>query len=347
MAHQTPQKIDISLSSVLTFFGVLIGLMLLFLIRDVVVVVFISLVLASALDPIVDWFERFWPRWAGVTAVFATILAVLILVGFLMIPPVINQTQGLIDNFASGNLNFSIPQLGIDVNSQNIIHDLHQNAHSLTSAIQPLLSTTQSVFTGATAVLGVIILTLYILLDEKIMKQSVVDLVPAQHRDQVILVGHRVADKMGAWLRGQIFLSIAVAVGALIGLWLFGVNYALTLALFAGITELLPIIGPFLGAGAAILVALADSVSTAVFIGLWFLALQQAEAHVLVPQIMRKTLGLSPVVIVVALLIGAKLMGILGLLLAVPAASAISVLVNEYSRDHNLGGNSSEEKKKA
>jgi predicted PurR-regulated permease PerM len=330
MASQPSQKIDISLSSILAFFGVLIGLMILFLIRDVVVVVFIALVLASALDPIVDWFERFWPRWAGVTAVFATIAALLVLVGFLIIPPVVSQTQSLVNNFTAGNLDFSIPQLGVAVNSKKIIADLHQNTQSLTSAIKPLWSTTQSIFSGATAVLGVIILTLYILLDEKIMKQSVVDLVPGHHRERVIRVGHHVAEKMGAWLRGQIFLSIAVGGVALIGLWIFGVQYALTLALFAAITELLPIIGPFLGAGAAILVALSGSVSQAVFIGLWYLALQQAEAHILVPQIMRKTLGLSPVVIVIALLIGAKLMGILGLLLAVPAASAISVLINEY-----------------
>ncbi len=134
---------------------------------------------------------------------------------------------------------------------------------------------------------------------------------------------------MSYWIRGQVFLSFIVGVLVYIGLLIIGVNYALILAIVTGFTEILPIIGPIFAGGLAVLVALSDSPVIALWVVLLYVLVQQFENHFLVPQIMKKAVGLSPVVIIVTLLVGAKLMGIWGILLAVPVGSAISVVFQE------------------
>jgi predicted PurR-regulated permease PerM len=111
-----------------------------------------------------------------------------------------------------------------------------------------------------------------------------------------------------------------------------GIEYAVPLALIAAFTELLPYVGPWIGAIPAVIVALAMSPIMALWVALLYLGIQQFENHVLVPQVMKRTIGLSPVIIIFSLLVGAKLLGILGVLIAVPVAAMIALVVEEIKK---------------
>jgi predicted PurR-regulated permease PerM len=140
----------------------------------------------------------------------------------------------------------------------------------------------------------------------------------------------KIQRKMGLWVVGQFILSVFIFILTYIGLTILGVEYALVLALIAGLLEVVPYIGPFVSAMPAIFFALIQSPPLVIGVIILYILIQKTEGYVLVPKIMEKTVGTSPLVVLLALLIGFKLAGILGVLLAVPLTGAITVIIQEF-----------------
>jgi predicted PurR-regulated permease PerM len=322
--------IDISLRSVLTILAIIFTIWLLFQIFDILILIFLAVVLAAALSPLVNYLERWMPRWLGVLAILFSFIGALATSLYLLIPPLVTETQSLIDGFQSGRLKLEGTFFGFELNSQRLAEELRQNLDKITSHAGSIWGAASGLLSGVVGVFTVLVLALYILLDEGHIRQTVTNLTPPGYRKQTLRIVSQIADKMGLWLRGQLILGVLIGVVSYIGLWLFDVKYALPLAILAGLTELLPMVGPIIAAAAAVTVAATDDWTKALLIGGWYLVVQQLEANVLIPQVFKRTLGLSPLVIVVALLIGAKLYGLLGIVLSVPAAAAISVIINEW-----------------
>ena len=141
--------------------------------------------------------------------------------------------------------------------------------------------------------------------------------------------------KVSAWLGGQLLLAAIIGGSAAIGLYLLGVPYFYVLALIAAIGELIPVVGPLLAALPGIGVALSVSPTMALGVAIFFLVQQQIENHVLVPRIMSRQVGVSPVVVIVSLMVGGSLLGILGVILAVPTAAIVQVVFQEVVSDGN------------
>ncbi len=179
-----------------------------------------------------------------------------------------------------------------------------------------------------------LVIAFYWLTERSSFKRFVFSLVPVDKKARARLLWDSVEEKLGAWVRGQLALMIFIGVLAGIGYTIMGLNFALALAVFAGLTELIPLVGPYLGGAPAILVALTQSLNLALVVIGYIVVLQLVEGNVLVPRIMEKAVGVSPLTVIVGILIGATLAGIGGALLAVPIAAAIQVTVN------NLMGNS-------
>ena len=139
----------------------------------------------------------------------------------------------------------------------------------------------------------------------------------------------KISTKVSAWLSGQLILGGTIGLSAAVGLYLLGVPYFYVLALLCAFGEMIPVVGPIFSAIPAILVALTVSPKTALFTLLFFIVQQQVENHLLVPKIMERQVGVSAVVVIVALLIGGALLGIMGALLAVPSAAIIQVVIGE------------------
>jgi predicted PurR-regulated permease PerM len=139
-----------------------------------------------------------------------------------------------------------------------------------------------------------------------------------------------ITTKVSAWLGGQLFLAGVIGTTSAVGLWLLGIPFFYVLALISGIGEMIPIVGPVLAAIPAIAVAATVSVKKVLLVVIFFVVQQQVENHVLVPKVMSRQVGLSPAIVITALLIGGKLMGIPGAILAVPTAAILQVLFTEW-----------------
>jgi predicted PurR-regulated permease PerM len=142
-----------------------------------------------------------------------------------------------------------------------------------------------------------------------------------------------VTTKVSAWLGGQLFLGLIIGASSAIGLWALGVPFFYVLALISAIGELIPVVGPILSAIPALAVAATVSPQMVLFVLIFFVVQQQLENHILVPRIMSRQVGVSPVTVIIALLIGGSLAGIVGALLAVPTAAILQVVASEVLRE--------------
>jgi predicted PurR-regulated permease PerM len=206
-----------------------------------------------------------------------------------------------------------------------------QTAGGRSDAVNRVLGAVWSFVGGLFGLLTILILAFYFLVDSDSMVRTFVRLFPRSERRRVEDACRRVSTKVSAWVGGQLLLAGIIGGSAAIGLWLLGVPYFYVLALIAGIGEMIPVVGPILAAIPAVAVALSVSPSLALFVGLFFLVQQQFENHLLVPKLMERQVGISAVVVIVALLIGGSLLGIVGAILAVPTAAILQVLFEELA----------------
>jgi predicted PurR-regulated permease PerM len=182
---------------------------------------------------------------------------------------------------------------------------------------------------GLFGLITILILTFYLLVDFDQLLRFFIRLFPRQNRLRVHEATRRVTTKVSAWLGGQLLLGGIIGSSAAVGLWLLGVPYFYVLALLAAIGEMIPVIGPILSAIPAVLVALTVKPMLALFVMVFFIVQQQVENHLLVPRVMARQVGISAVVVIVALMIGGSLLGIVGAILAVPTAAILQVLFEE------------------
>jgi len=343
MIEEKKITFDVSIPALIKVFGVALVLLLLFLIRDVLFVLFIALALVVALDPVSDFIQKNLRvhRVVAVSFVYVVLIGVIFSALILLIPPLVEQTQALVKNLPS-YMDKIVPflqSIGVSVsstnsNSQEIANNITQQLGSFSKSI---FSVTLDVFGGFVSIITILVISFYMLVGERSNKEFLVSLLPLKNRQYAIEVLRKIGEKVGGWARGQMMLSLVVFIATLVGLLILHVPYALPLAIFAGITELIPVIGPILGGVPAVLVALTVNPWLAVATVVLYVLVQQLENHILVPNIMKKTVGLSPVIVIVAMLIGAKLMGILGIFVAVPVAATLMVLGQEiFGREESV-----------
>lgn len=312
----------------------------LYLARGALILIYISVLLAVGVGPLVHAIEHQWfvavgiqrlPRWFATLVVYLAIVGLLTVIGFLVVPPLVAQEEELRDR---------LPSL-ID-RAQTFLIERGWLTHRVTleeAVLRTETSPGRAVGTVATAVTRVVrvvlafvtilILTFYLLVESRALFAGFARLFPRQHRARVIAASDKISTKVSAWLSGQLILAGTIGTTAAVGLYLLGVPYFYVLALVAAAGELIPVIGPILSAVPAILVALSVSPKTALFVALFWIAQQQIENHLLVPKIMQRQVGVNPVVVISALLLGGSILGILGAVLAVPTAAIIQVVVQE------------------
>jgi predicted PurR-regulated permease PerM len=329
---------EISVKTILKVLGILLILWVLYVSRDIVALFFLSVIFTATLDPAIDRMQH--KKIPRPVSVFIIYIAVIGIVGgaiSLLIPPIVSQTKDFATNFPAysdklsttfSGIELYAKSYGIDLNIQNMVKD------SLGGAVQTsgqIFSTTVGVFTVFISLIVVLSLTFYMSVKEDGMKGFIVSLTPKDHREHMVSLVERIQKKVGRWMFGQIILMVVIFILDFSALSLLGIPYALILALVAGILEIVPYLGPIISATLATLVGLMISPLTGVEILITLTIIQQLESHVIVPQIMKKAVGLNPVVVILALLIGAKLGGTIGAILSVPIATALGVFVQDLA----------------
>lgn len=323
-------KFDISLDSIIKVALFVLGLWFLYAIRDIALLFFIVLIIVSALTPLVDRTSKYIPRFLSVIILAVLFVGVLTAVGFLFVPPLISQISQL-----AVNLPIIVTKLGpLYHNLQTIVPSSQSNLLDFSSQLSGITSgiytTTVGLFTGLVALLTIVVMSFYLLLEQNAIKNFVYEIIPQTHREIAVDLLNKISDKMGSWLRGHIVLMVIVGLLDFAALSVIGVPYALTLGLWGGLTEVVPYIGPWIGVIPALIVAFTVSPLKALIVAISFFLIQQIESSFLSPKILGKAVGLSPVIIILALLIGGKLMGILGVIIAVPVAATLSVVFQDW-----------------
>lgn len=326
-------SIDISTSAILRIILVGIGLVFLYIVRDIILYLFLAIIIASAINPAATWLRKFHiPRAVSVLAVYIILVAVVVLTVSSIVPPLTEQVGQLGSNLPSVYENFS-QSLAPYIFGERIVTNIEELLVSASNQLGKLsgniLATTRTIFGGFFSFLVVLVLAFYFTVDREAMDKFIRTVSPAAYRPYVQSLMERIEGKLGRWLRGQIILSIVIGLVTFIGLSAMGVQYALVLALLAGLLEIIPVLGPILAAIPAIILAFIQAPVLGLVVLVFYIVVQQLENHILVPQIMKRAVGLNPVVVIIALLIGARLAGILGVLIAIPLAAALSVFLSD------------------
>jgi predicted PurR-regulated permease PerM len=306
-------------------------------VRQVIVLVVIALFLAIGLNPAVEFVER-----RGLRRAFAASLVlafVLLLIGGFLaaaVPPVTRQITSLthqlphyIDQIQKG-----AGPLGSLEKRYHFVEAVKKRVNSSGtglgfSAVGGVLGLGKAVLSAIFSVLTVFILTIYFLANFNGLKRGSLRLIPRSRRARVGLIADEVLRRIGGYVLGNLATSVVAGVAALIFLLIAGVRYSVALALLVAIFDLIPLVGATIAAIACVLVAFFASIPAGIASIVFFIAYQQFENYVLVPRVMKRTVDVSPLATVVAALIGGTLLGVVGALLAIPAAATISLLSQE------------------
>jgi predicted PurR-regulated permease PerM len=318
----------------------LIVLWTLYLIRGPLLLLYVCVLFATGLAPLVRWIERrrLWaigmrrvPRPVAILVIYATVIGTIAGIGYAVLPSMVRQSQQfvkelplLIDRGQQRLVSWGLISPGTSYKEL-----LQQSPIGGGDAVTMLMSTVWGFIGGLFGLITILLLTFYMLVESQAIFDFFVRLFPRERRPKVAEVSALGTNKVSAWLGGQIFLGLVIGVTTAIGLGLMGVPYFYMLALIAGIGEMIPMVGPLISAVPAIAVAFTVSPGLALGVAAFFFVQQQVENAVLVPKLMGETVGLNAVTVISALVIGSELLGFAGALLAVPTAAIIQVLFEE------------------
>lgn len=339
MSEPAEHVISIKTATVLKVIGVILALGFLWIIRDILALLVVALFLAALMHPAARWGERHRiPRGATVLFIYLVLFALTILSFSLVIPTLLQQLGSLSRTVGSSALAISngvhslrefSDKYGL---ANNITAGLTSIQDGLSEAATGFLGAITNIFGGLVGFVVVLAMAFYMVVQDKDAVRVFRNIVPEPYQEKSANVLIQLEEKIGKWLGGQLILSLIVGVLYYIGLLVLGIDNPLALALFGAFIEFIPYLGPILGGIPIILVALSSSPIKALFALGLMVIVQQLESQIIVPKVMQKTLGLNPLVSIVAVLVGAKLFGIVGALLAIPVATALSVVLTEMYR---------------
>ena len=314
--------------------------------RAALMLIYVSAIIAMGFSPMVRFADRPLSargekrvrvrRTLAILAIYVTIIAVFVAVALTVVPPLADQASQLWDR---------LPKLFRDFQDSLRRHRLLTQRVTLEQAVQTasagesgnavntVLSAIWSVVGGVFGLVTILILSFYLLVEGHALFDYVTRFVPEASRERFVTVARESVDKVSAWLRAQFMLAFVMAAFAGIGLGLMGVPYYYVVALLAAVGETIPIVGPIVAGVTAVAIASTVSTKLAITVGVYFFMLHQLEANILLPKIMEQRVGVSPVTVIIALLIGVELWGIVGALLAIPTAAILSVIVQELTPD--------------
>jgi predicted PurR-regulated permease PerM len=300
----------------------------------VLITVFLAITLAETMRPPVAFLEgRGVPRSLAVLLILLCVVAGIAGLLALVLPPLIAQANALLREAPAfleqarallPGLNELLHDLGLDGQLQTALGQL---AGQLAPLLRTVVALPAQVLGAIIAVFSGFVLAVFWIGFTEDLDRSVISRLSPDRRAAVRGLSGQISATLGGWLRGQVILMLFVGGLAFIVLLVLGVRYPVALAVWAGVTEALPLIGPWIGAVPAVLLATLESPTKGGIVLLLYLGIQQVENNFLVPRVMQQAVGLHPFVVLVALLVGGSLLGLAGVLIAIPAAAVIQVLL--------------------
>lgn len=337
---ENKQTIEISTSTILKVLAVILGLVVAYLIRNILVMLFLSIIIAAAVDSPIDWLVKHKiRRGIAVAIVYILLIAFFGFLIYLIVPPLAGQIVNLASNLPDYILGIQdkLQWFGGKFSQQSLQDLLMKLGGQLSASAGNIFVATINVFGGIFSALIVLIISIYLAAREQGIKKFVLSLVSPKNEVYAASLVDRMLSKLGSWLRGQIVLMAIIGVMVFVGLKLLKIKFALTLALLAGLFEIVPIIGPILSAVPGVFFALLQSFGLAILVAVFYYVVQELEKYLIVPFVMKKAVGLNPISVMVAVLIGFELDGIIGAVIAIPVAAIISIIFHDYMGRRRTG----------
>lgn len=365
--------INITAGSILKAVLVILAFVFIFAIKDLVLVVLTAVVIASAIEPFIVWCKKFRiNRLVSVIFSYVVLFAVFAGLFYVFIPTLLEDASTLLSSLPKQleSLDLWNP-LGLSsekiASSQMLVEGLSNTVESpglfslekatpivsdsstglgallgniktiMSSFSGGFVSSVSSVFGGIFSFLLIIVLSFYFAVQEDGVSKFLSFVVPVDKEEYVVGLWKRTQRKIGSWMQGQLLLVILVGVLVYLGLTVLGVNNAILLAVLAGVLEIIPLFGPTVAAIPAILTAFGDGgVTLALLVVGLYVIIQQFENHLIYPLVVQKIIGISPILVILALIIGAKFAGFLGIILSVPVAATLMEFIDDLQKRKHL-----------
>ncbi len=346
------RTIEISAGTIAKTVILLVVFWLIYLLRDSVLAVISSIVIASAIDPGVRWFEkRRVPRVVGVIAIYLSGFALVGFILFFIIPTFLSETSSLVSNIPKymSQINDAIPlldqsilegyipiikQIADTISNASYVQNLSHGG-AVTAAGVPIDSA--KVFQGVISFILIVVLSFYFSVTRDGITHFLRIVTPIKSEEYVISLWTRTKTKIGAWMQGQIFLGALVGSIIFLLLSVLHVKHALPLGFLAGVLEIIPVFGPTLSAIPGVMFALLDGGAGLGFaVLLVYVIVQQFENHIFYPLVVRKMVGIPPILVIISLVVGYELAGFLGILLSVPLSVLLVEIIDDLDKKKAL-----------
>lgn len=325
------RKIDVSHKTIIFTVCFLLSLWLLYLIKDIILALFVSLLLMAILNPLVNRLARFKiPRGLSVMICYIVVIGLFVVAIAGVIPPLIEQTSSFVGNLPS--------YLG-DLKINRLVSDQITNQLVAQLGVLPtqIVKIGVSLFTNIFSVLGILVLTFYLLMARNKLDDQLTFIFGQERTKTVGKLIDTLENRLGSWARGELTLMFVIGTADFLGLALLGIPYALPLGILAGLMEIVPYFGPIIAGIPAIIIGL----SISPFVGLATVALavliHQLENYIFVPKIMEKSVGVPPIATLIALTIGFRLFGVVGALISVPVVLTAQTIL-KYTLESSKPG---------
>jgi len=314
---------------------------LLYQAQVLVVLVILSVILATIIEkPVMRLERRHIPRPLGILLVYVGIIGGVVLL-FTLVGPIVKdqasvfraqapeQVEALQASWRSSS-NALLSGVGADLLGQGIDMVRNPNLSGVKLPSDAAIGLLTGIGGGVISFFTVLVITFYYIMEKQWIRRIVLLELPPENRQRVARVWDAVEDKVGGWLRGQLVLCLVIGVLATVGYGAMDLRFWPLLGLWAGITEIIPILGPWLGGVPAVIIALTQGWEKALLVIIFVVGLQLLENTILVPRVMKGAVGLSPMTVFLAILAGTQVLGVSGAILAIPVAATIQVLVAEW-----------------
>ncbi len=348
---ETPRHITVNISS--GTIGKTIILLLcfwaLFFLRDLVLVVLTAVVIASAIEPLIRRFGT-WGIGRVISAIGIYVSLGLLFAGlfYFFVPTLLNDLSDVltvlpkyIDSLSLWNpihdtvLNTGVSAKALSLAPQFSLKDvLGSFSDALNTTSEGFIQTLSTVFGGVLSFVLIVVISFYLAAQEDGVTKFLRIVVPLRYEKYVIDLWKRAQTKIGLWMQGQLLLALIIGVLAYLGLTILGIRNSLLLALLAAVFEIIPVFGPILSAIPAIMIGLVDGgLTMALLVTGFFIIIQQFENHLIYPLVVKKIVGVPPILVILALIVGIRLAGFLGVILSVPIATALVEYLDDFQKN--------------
>ncbi|HTX86939.1 MAG TPA: AI-2E family transporter [Candidatus Nanoarchaeia archaeon] len=327
--------INISWQGIVKIIAILAAFYFLYLIRNVLAILFVAFLLSSAIEPAVDWLQRRkFPRVLSAIVLYLAVISLIGLFVYLFVPPIAKEVVEFSKNSpeyiskVTNSLSF-LSNYSDNQSSPTLLDEINSLGANWQGAAGKIFSSLVSFFGGILSFILIIVLSFYMIMEDRALNKLILSVVPKANQSYGLSLANRIESGVGRWLRGQLLLSLIVFIIIYIGLLIIGVHYALVLALIAGLAEFIPYLGPLISAIPAILVSFIQAPVLIIAVAILYYLTHWLESHLIVPQVMGRIIGLNPIIIIAVMLIGFRLAGLVGVVLAIPLAMTANVILGD------------------